>query len=155
MPTDVTAPAEINVADCRQGSPFHLVLQFFEDAGATQPLDFTGWTFRAQIREGVADSNAAVVKALSSEDSDPNIRFIAEDTNGPDLNGTPDPTNGFLYIYMGSAETSDLQTAKAPKPRNYPVELAFYWDVEGTPLGGEAQALAYGTFSVACEVTRA
>lgn len=153
MSTDITAPAEIAL-EARQGSPFHSVIQFFEDEAGTQPIDFTGWTFRTQIREGVADSNAPVVADLSSEGSDPNIKFIAEDSSGPDLNGTPDPTNGFLYHYLSSAETSELRTQKAPKARNYPVTLTFYWDTEGTPPGGEPQALAYGTFTVACEVTR-
>lgn len=153
MATDIPAPAEIDI-DARQGTPLHHVMQFFEDAAATQPTDFTGWTFSMQIREGVADSNAHVVKALSSEDSDPNIKFIAEASGEPDLNGTPDPTNGYLYIYLSSEETALLRTLKAPKARDYPVSLTFYYDIEGTPPAGEPQALAYGTLTVACEVTR-
>lgn len=151
--TDVTAPAEIAM-EARQGSPFHWALQFFEDEGETTPVDFTGWTFKMQLREGVADSAAPVEVTLSSEDTDPGIKFIGEDSSGPDLDGTPDPTNGWLYLYMPSAITAELQTIKPPKAKQYPVTLTFFYDLEGTPPGGEAQALAYGTFTVACEVTR-
>jgi len=155
MPTDVTAPAALDAVECRQGSPFHYILRFYEDQAGTTPSDLTGWQFRAQIREGVAGSNAPIIKDLSSEGSDPGIRFIAVNSaDEPDINGTPDATNGFLYFYMGSAETALLKTQKAPKPRNFPVVLAFYWDVEGLPPGGEWQALAASEFNVTCEITR-
>ena len=46
--TDITAPAEIAM-EARQGTPFHSVLQFFEDAEATQPVDFTD-AYRLRLR---------------------------------------------------------------------------------------------------------
>lgn len=151
--TDVSVPAAIDM-EARQGSPFHYALQFFEDVAQTTPVDFTGWTFRMQLREGVADSAAAVKYTLSSENSDPEIVFIGENSDGPDLNGDPDPTNGWIYLYLPSAITATLQATKVPKARQYPVTFSLYYDLEGTPPGGEPQALAYGTFTVACEVTR-
>ena len=154
MTIEITAPAEVAL-EARQGSPFHYVLQFFSDEGGTQPYDLTGWTFRMQLREGVADSAVAVEYTLSSEGTDPEIMFIGANTDGtPNLTGDPDPENGMLYLYLASAKTATLQAQKAPKPRQYPVSLTFYYDLEGTPPAGEPMALAFGTFSVACEVTR-
>lgn len=151
--TLISAPAEIDM-DARQGSPFIYALQFFEDLAATQPYDFTGWTFQMQLREGVADSGAPTAFVVSSG-SGGQISFIGEATDGsPDPNGTPDPTNGWIYINIPSIQTATLSASKPPKTKQYPVVATFYYDLEGTPPGGETQALAYGNFLLTCEVTR-
>lgn len=154
MTVEITAPAEIAL-EARQGSPFHYVFQFFSDAAGTMPYDFTGWTFKMQLREGVADSGIPVETTLSSDGINPAISFIGAATDGtPELGGSPDPTNGMIYLYLQSSVTADLQAQKPPKAKQYPVVLTFYYDLEGTPPAGEPLALAYGAFTVACEVTR-
>lgn len=152
MPVDNIAPAEVPL-EARQGSPFDHVLQFFEDVDGVTPYSFVGWSFKMQIREGVADSNAPVILTLSSEDSDPAIQFVGDTDGVPD--GPGDGTNGMIYLHLPSAITATLRTQKAPKPRQYPITMTFYYDLEGTNVGGETQALAFGSFTVACEVTRA
>jgi hypothetical protein len=157
MPVDQTAPAEIDFT-ARQGSPFHAYLQFFTDTGGTVPMDLTGYRVDMHIREGVADSAAPVVLSLSTEadsDNDARIFYVAEASSGePDPDGTPDPSNGFIYLKLASAETVLLQTAKQPKQRSYPAVGKFYYDIEATPPGGEPFALAFGKFDVTLEITR-
>lgn len=150
----ISAPAEIDL-EARQGAPLHYVFQFFSDTAGTVPIDFTGWTFDMQLREGVADSGAPVAFVVTSEGEGAQISFIGENTDGtPNLSGTPDATNGMIYLHIPSIQTATLQASKAPKVRQYPVIATFYYDLEGTPPAGEAQTLAFGTFSLACEVTR-
>jgi len=150
----ISAPAEIPFT-CLQGSPFQAVLQFFQDEAGTIPVDFTGYTFEMQIREGVADSAAPVIETLSSDDSAAHISFIGENTAGePDIDGAPDPTNGMIYLSLTSGETSAMQATKAPKPKAYPATANFFYDIEATPPGGEPRRIAYGTFDLSLEVTR-
>lgn len=153
----ISAPAEIAFT-CLQGSPFQAVLQFFQDEAQTLPVDFTGYTFAMQIREGVADSDAPVIFALSSVDSsaaEARILFIGANSDGtPNIDGTPDPTNGMVYLRMTSAETASIQSTKPPKARSYPVVSGFFYDLEGTPPGGEPRRVAYGAFDLSLEVTR-
>lgn len=150
----VSAPAEIAFT-CLQGSPFEAVLQFFQDEGASLPVDFTGYRFDMQIREGVADASAPIVASLTSEGSDARIFFIGEATDGtPDIEGTADPENGFIYLHLHSDDTSAITPTKAPKSRNYPVIANFYFDIEATPPGGEPQRIAFGTFDLNLEITR-
>jgi len=149
-----SAPAEIAMT-CLQGTAFQYVLQFFQDDAGLNPVDFTGYTFAMQIREGVADSGAPVVKGLSSEGSAANILFIGTVSDGsPDIDGASDPTNGMIYLHLSADETSKLHGSKAPKPRTYPAVSNFFYDIEATPPGGEPQRIIFGTFNLSLEVTR-
>ncbi len=156
MPVDQTSPAEVDY-ECRQGSPYHGLLQFFSDTGATQPYDFTGYSFEMHIREGVRNSGAPLIMSLSSEDTsgqDARIFFIGETTSGePDVVGTADPPNGFIYRHLTSTDTRGFATAKPPKQRNYPVVAPFFYDIEATAPGGEPFCICFGKFDVTLEVT--
>lgn len=157
MTVDAIDPANIPL-DFRQGSPFGVVLQFFQDEEQTVPVDFTGWEMNMQIREGVADSNAPVIASLSSVPNsaqDPNIFFVPIASDGtPDLSGGEDRTSGAVYLKLSSAETSEIKSSKAPKKGAYPVEMAFCYDLEGTPPEGDPTRLAYGSVTGTAEVTR-
>lgn len=154
MPADA---AEIPLT-FRQGSPFEIVIQLFQDEAKTQPLDLTGYELNMHIREGVADSSAPLVASLSSvatSAQDARIFVVPIATDGlPDLSGAQDPTSGAVYLKLASAETAEIRTAKPPKQRSYPVELTFYYDLEATPPGGEPFAVAFGTMTGIAEVTR-
>lgn len=153
----ISAPAEIAFA-CLQGSPFQAVLAFFQDEAATTPVDFTGYRIDMQIREGVADSGAAIVKSISSVASsaaDAGVFFIGENSDGtPNIDAPADPTNGMVYLYLTSDETAAIRGSKAPKPKTFPAVSNFYYDIEATPPGGEPRRIAFGTFDLTLEVTR-
>lgn len=155
--TIIAAPAEIDFA-CLQGSPFQAVLKFFQDEAQTMPVDFTGYTFEMQLREGVADSDAPVVFSLASVAStaaEARIVFVGANTDGsPNIDGTPDPTNGMIYLHLTSAETSTIHATKPPKLRTFPAVSNFFYDLEATPPGGEPRRIAYGAFDLSLEVTR-
>lgn len=150
----ISAPAEIPFT-CLQGSPFQAVIQMFQNTAGTIAVDFTGYTFKMQIREGVADSGATVIKTLTSEGVGPGIVFIGANTDGtPNIEGSPDPTNGMIFIRMASAETALLKASKPPKIRSYPAVANLFYDIEATPSGGDPRRIAFGAFDVSLEVTR-
>lgn len=142
----------------RQGSPFDVVIQFFSDVGKTTPLDFTGWELNMQAREGVADSGAPVVVSLSSvatSAQDARIALVPMASDGtPDLSGAEDPTQGAVRLFLSSTETASITTAKRPKKGTFPAEMIFFYDLEGTPPGGQPVALAFGVLTGTAEVTR-
>lgn len=153
----ISAPAEIDF-ECLQGSPFQTVLEFFQDDAGTLPIDFTGYRIDMQIREGVADSGAAIVKSIStvgSSDADARIFYIGQNSDGtPNIDAAADPTNGMIYFYLSSEDTGEIKSSKAPKPRAYPAVANFFYDIEATPPGGEPRRIAFGKFDVTLEVTR-
>lgn len=157
MPVDFSAPAEIPL-EFRQGSPFEVVLQFFQDEAGTIPVDLTGYELNMHIREGVADSGAPLVASLSSvatSDLDARIFVVPIASDGtPDLSGAEDPTSGAVFLRLLSTETADLKTAKPPKQRSYPVEIPLFYDLEAKPPDGQAFALAFGPLTGTAEVTR-
>lgn len=154
----MTAEAVEIPLEFRQGSPFEIVIQLFQDEAKTIPLDLTGYELNMHIREGVADSSAPLVAFLSSVASsaqDRRIFVVPIATDGtPDLSGSEDWSTGAVYLRLLSAETSAIRTAKPPKQRTFPVELPFFYDLEATPPGGQPFAVAFGPFTGTAEVTR-
>lgn len=144
---------------CDQGSEWRRYLRFWQDAGKTQPMDFTDVAVDMHIREGVADSGAGTVAHLSSRtgsDETPRILFIGVtgSDEDPDPDGTPDPSNGYLMLLLSAEETQAIVPAKLPKPRAWPFETTFYYDMEFTPAGADPTRRMAGEFVLSLEVTR-
>ena len=141
-----------------QGSLFRRFLKFWEDAAKTVPRDNTGCEFDMHVREGVADSGAATLAHLSTRtgsDETQRIFFIGETSDGlPDADGVPDPSNGWIMLLLSAAETRDIAPSKAIKPKQFPFESTFYYDIELTEPGGDPDRILAGEFVLSHEVTR-
>ena len=140
---------------CDQGSSWRRAVKFWQDVGKTAPVNLTGFQVDMHIREGVADSAAALVKQLSTRVGSSGIRFVAQNLDGtPNLSGTPDPANGWVLLEMSDEETTLLVPSKLPKPKSFPAPALFYYDLELTSGAGETQRRMAGNFSLSLEVTR-
>lgn len=157
------APASVDFliednSGCFQGSPWQAVMQFFTDDAGVTPYDFTDHEIDMHIREGVADSGATAVADLTTRSSSaqtPRIFFIGADSAGlPVIEGTPDPTNGFVLFKIPAAETALITPSKTIKKGKYPVVSRFDYDIEVTAAGGEPSRLAMGIWELSHEVTR-
>lgn len=140
---------------CDQGSGWLRAIKFWQDAGRTMPVDLTGCLIDMQIREGVADSGALLVKQLSNRSGSSGVRFIGQTGGGlPDLAASPNPSNGWIVLEMSDAETVALQSSKLPKPKSFPALAQFYYDLEITDSLGQTQRRMAGNFNLNLEVTR-
>lgn len=140
---------------CDQGSSWRRAIKFWQDDARTAPVDLTGFAVDLQIREGVADSGATLIKQLSTRSGIGGIRFVGQNGDGtPNLTGTPNPANGWVILEMSDEQTAALTGSKPPRPKAFPATALFYYDLELTSPSGETQRRMAGTFTVSLEVTR-
>lgn len=154
---DTITWVEYDFAAVAQGSRWTRFVRLWQDAAKTLPVDFTGASVKMHIREGVADSGAAVKAELSSaasSDDPQRIFFPPADSNGlPVEGGAEDRTSGFLMLDLEAAASTAILPTKLPK-RGSLAEAMFYYDLEITDSLGVPRRRMRGQWPLSLEVTR-
>jgi hypothetical protein len=140
---------------CDQGSRWRRFVRFWEDAVDGTPFNFTDYEWDMHIREGVADSGAAVLAHLSSRsgsDEDQRIFFVGVNSAGEPVPEVTDRTSGMVMFQLSAADTQAMRPAKIPKKGL--AEVACIYDAELSPAGGDPEKRMQGEFLLNLEVTR-
>lgn len=153
---DPAAPAEVDLT-VYQGQDWTALVELFTDAAQTQFFDLTGYEIDMHVREGVADSEAAVKIALTTRVGATGAGRIV--VVGRDSSGTADPdseavpTDGCFKLVLDDAVTKAVAPTKKPK-RGSAATAEFLYDIELTSAAGVVTRVMRGVLTLDLEVTR-
>lgn len=119
---------------------FQWCQQGVDESTPGAPYDLTGWTGRMQVRK--SQGAPALVSASTTNEK---IIFGADPDDpatDPLEGGTPDPTNGFIRVFLTDDDT-DLLTVKSGK-----------YDLEVESPGGIVYRLLKGDVTVDANITQ-
>ena len=116
-PTQTAAVKDILI---NQGADFDIQLTITQTSGTTTvPVNITGYTFTAKVKETANDTDALAT-------------FTQEDV---------DYVNGIVRLHLDGADTANITT----DGDNYAKDSHYYWDVLMAPAGKNPQRILNGS----------